>query len=303
MARFRPHVVHINFAMRGSAVRKLAVAVLARAFGARVAVHLHDSLPIASLARRGLQGRLFLAICRRAEAVIALGGPAAAQMRAAGVDPAKVRVVLNGIPDFAAGLPLPKPSRPVVRILLAGRVGEHKGAGILLDALAILTRRSIGGWHCTMAGDGAVAEYEARAARLGLEGAVSFTGWVEAQTVHDLMREADIVVLPSIAEALPLSLAEGACAGAALVATRVGNIEEIVRDGENGRLVPREPAALAEALAALLADRETLGRMQQAARRRYEAALTIEAFAAGLGAIYGELAQTTATPLTPVREY
>ena len=87
---------------------------------------------------------------------------------------------------------------------------------------------------------------------------------------------------------LPLSLAEGACAGAALVASPVGNVSEIVRDGENGRLVARDPAALADCLAGLIADRGALGRMQVAARRHYEAALTIEAFAAHLGGVYAE---------------
>lgn len=290
MRDFRPHVVHVNFAMRGSVLRKLVVVQLVRAFGTRVVVHLHDSPPTASLARGGVQGRLFLAICRQADTVIALGCPAAAQMAACGLDPARVRVVLNGIPDFAADLPLPKPARTEAAILLAGRVGPHKGADILLDALAILRARGLGGWRCTMAGDGAVSAYAARAADRGLADAVRFTGWVDADAVHALMREADIVVLPSVAEALPMSLAEGACAGAALVATRVGNVEEIVREGENGRLVARDPGALADALAELLADRETLGRMQGAARRLYRARLTIEAFAAALGAVYAELA-------------
>ncbi|GLS44525.1 glycosyltransferase family 4 protein [Methylobacterium brachythecii] len=292
MRDFRPHVVHVNFAMRGSAVRKLAVVRLARAFDARVVVHLHDSLPIASLARGGVQGWLFLAICRSADAVLALGCPAAAQMAAAGVDPARIRVVVNGIPDFASDIVLPKPRRADVSILLAGRIGVHKGADILLDALALLRARGIGSWRCTMAGDGEVAAYTTRATELGLADAVHFTGWIDADEVHALMRESDIVVLPSIAEALPLSLAEGACAGAALVATRVGNVEEIVHDGENGRLVARDPGSLADALAGLLADRETLDRMQCAARRRYQDGLTIETFAAALGAIYADTAGT-----------
>ena len=291
LLRVRPEVVHVNFAMRGSGLRKMAVLVLARAAGARTVVHLHDSLPIASLERGGFEGRLFRAICARADRVIALGRPSAEAMAGNGVPADKIRVVLNGIPDFADGLPLPKPERDVVTLLLAGRVGAHKGAGILLDALALLARRGIGGWRCVVAGDGEVEAYRTRAAALGLADRVVFTGWLDADATHALMREADIVVLPSRAEALPLSLAEGACAGAALVATPVGNVAEIVQDPDNGRLVPREPEAWAEALAGLLGRRDELARMQLASRRRYREALTIERFAAHLGAIYAELAE------------
>ena len=292
---FRPQVVHINFANRGSAWRKYAVLRMARAMGMRVAVHLHDSLPLEALARGAIAGRLFLAICHSADIVIVLGEASAIALHSQGVPAAKVRIVLNGIPDFLSATDFSKPRSGTVSVLLAGRVGEHKGVGSLIEALAILTRRGIGGWHCVVAGDGDVAAYSARAASLGLSGRVSFTGWLDAEAVHGLMREADIVVLPSVAEALPLSLLEGACAGAALVATPVGNIAEVVRDGENGRLVTRDPKFLADTLAALIADRDGLARMQAASRRRYTECFTLDTFAAGLAAVYAELAEAGGT--------
>lgn len=299
MRAFRPDIVHINFANRGSAVRKLAVLHLAERFGARTIVHLHDSLPEGSLARRGRAGRLFLSICSRADRVVVLGRAAAEAVARHGVPTAKVRVLLNGIPDFAGDLTLPKPAREPVPLLLAGKVGDHKGVGVLIDALAILRDRGIHGWRCTIAGDGTIDVFRAKAEQAGLADRIHFTGWVGADAVHALMREAAIVVLPSRAEALPLSLAEGACAGAALVSTPVGNVAEIVRDGETGRLVEREPQALADALAALLTDRTGLGRMQVAARRRYREALTIDAFAAGLRALYAELTPGAGVTVVP----
>ncbi|MBX9930360.1 MAG: glycosyltransferase family 4 protein [Methylobacterium sp.] len=292
---FRPQVVHINFANRGSAWRKYAVLRLARAFGARIVVHLHDSLPVDALKSQALAGRLFLAICRGADRVVALGEASARALVMHGVATEKVRVVLNGIPDFAADIALPKPVGDDVVILLAGRVGTHKGVGILIDALSLLHRRGLGGWRCVIAGDGEVEDYAERAVLLGLSEHVYFTGWIEADGVHSLMRQADIVVLPSVAEALPLSLAEGACAGAALVATPVGNVPEILRNGVNGRLVTRDPIALAEALTVLIEDRGLLGRMQLASRMHYRERLTLDAFASNLAAIYAEF---TALPGT-----
>lgn len=290
MRAFRPQIVHINFANRGSALRKYAVLRLARHYGARVVVHLHDSLPETSLRQGGAAGRLFLAICQGADRVVALGHASAEAMARHGIARETIRVVLNGIPDFAADRPLPKPGRETVSILLAGRVGAHKGVNVLVDALAILAARNLAGWRCIVAGDGEVEAFVAEAARKGIADRIRFTGWLEAEAVHDLMRDAEIVVLPSIAEALPLSLAEGACAGAALVATPVGNVAEIVRNGENGFLVSRQADAFADAIGHLIANRDALARMQVASRRHYLERLTLDAFAEALATIYRDLA-------------
>lgn len=289
LIRFRPQVVHVNFAGGASAWRKLAVVKLAAIAGARVAVHLHNSVPEAAIRAGTQQGRLFNAICAAADRVVVLGEPTAALLRQLGQPPEKLRVLLNGIPDFAADVTLPKRVESDVAILFAGYVGAHKGVGVLLEALAILAERRCG-WYCVLAGNGEVETYAARASALGLGLRVRFTGWLDPAAMHALMRGADIVVLPSLAEALPLSLIEGACAGAALVATDVSNTREVVREGINGHLVARDPAALAATLEALLADPETRLRMQRASRRLYEERLTLEAFARDLGALYQELA-------------
>jgi glycosyltransferase involved in cell wall biosynthesis len=96
-------------------------------------------------------------------------------------------------------------------------------------------------------------------------------------------------VLPSLSENMPLSLIEGACAGAALVATPVGETGSIVRDGENGLLVERDPGALAAALRGLIADPARLRRMQVASRRVYERTLTLDALGARLRTLYAEV--------------
>lgn len=105
------------------------------------------------------------------------------------------------------------------------------------------------------------------------------------------MREADIVVLPSLAENMPLSLIEGACAGAALVATPIAETRAIVRDGENGIIVARDPEAIAAALRGLIADPARLRRMQVASRRVYERNFTLDALGERLRALYAETAR------------
>jgi glycosyltransferase involved in cell wall biosynthesis len=292
MRAFRPQIVHINFANRSSLWRKYAVLRMAEWSGAATVIHLHDVIPHEAVIRNRLEGRLFRSICRHADRVVALGDAGAEGFRQIGVPADKLRILLNGIPEFAAGIVLPKPVGPGVAILKAGHVGERKGTDVLIEALALLSGRlpASASWSCVVAGNGEVERYRALAAARGLATRVRFTGWAEADAVHALMRAADIVVLPSRSEALPLSLIEGACAGAALVAAPVGNVAEVVRDGENGFIVARDPAALAETLADLIRNHEVRGRMQSASRRIYEERLTLSAFAQNLRAIYIDLA-------------
>ncbi|AWN42029.1 glycosyltransferase family 4 protein [Methylobacterium durans] len=301
LVRFRPDIVHINFANRGSGWRKYAILRLAKLAGARVAAHLHDSVPEESIRDRTLEGRLFLAICQRVDRLIVLGRATADRVARHGVRPERIRVLLNGSPDFAGQVVLPKRRAPgaPVEILLAGRVGQRKGADILIESLAHLARRGITGWRCTVAGDGDVETYAALARDRGLGDRIRFTGWLGSEAVQALMVEADIVVLPSMTEALPLSLIEGACAGTALLATDVSNTPEIVLDGVNGQLLPREPAAFADAIADLIADVDGLAAMQLASRRHFLDGFTIAAFEAGLCQIYTDLAADAGTRTAP----
>lgn len=292
LARFRPDLVHINFATGGSLVRKRVLAALARRAGCPVVLHFHGQFPLDGIARRDLSGRFFLSLCRAADLVIALGEVSRERFVAqAGVAPERLRVVPNGIPDFAAPLRLPKiaaaPGRPV-RILFAGEVGTRKGVPVLIEALARLGRQ--GAWTCTVAGNGAVEACAAQARAAGLAERVRFTGWIPSGEVHRLMIEADIVVLPSEAENMPLSLIEGACAGAALVATPVAETRAVVRDGLNGVIVERDANSVARALAGLIDDPARLGRMQAASRHLYAQHFTLEALAERLRAVYAEVA-------------
>ena len=286
LARLRPHVVHINFATGGSLPRKFAILKLARLFGARVVVHFHGQFIEDKVAAGTPAGRLFKAIATGADRVIALGEVHARAFQRIGVPAGRITIVPNGIPDFAGdGVVAAKAGNAAVEILFSGLLTENKGMQVLIPALAKLDRAAPP-WRCVAAGNGEVARFAALAEQAGLADRVTFTGWLAADAMHDCMRRADIVVLPSRTEALPLSLIEGACAGAALVATDVGNVRDIVEDGVNGILVAREPDAIADALRGLLDDPARLRAMQAASRDIYRARFTLTAFADRLRAVY-----------------
>jgi glycosyltransferase involved in cell wall biosynthesis len=87
--------------------------------------------------------------------------------------------------------------------------------------------------------------------------------------VAQLVPGADLLLLTSISEGIPLSVIEGMAAGLPIVATRVGGVPEVVEDGVTGLLAPAGDAeALAERVVALAGDPELRGRLGDAGRRR-----------------------------------
>ena len=92
--------------------------------------------------------------------------------------------------------------------------------------------------------------------------------WGERQDMPEVMRQAHIFALPSYREGLPTAVVEAAACGRPVVATDVPGCREVVRDGENGFLVPvRNPQALAEAFIRLLEDPDLRRRMGECGRK------------------------------------
>ncbi|HRJ70419.1 MAG TPA: glycosyltransferase family 4 protein [Beijerinckiaceae bacterium] len=302
LLRSRADIVHLNHSTHGSAVRKWALALVARLFGCRVTTHFHGMITPEDYAANPFWLGLFRSLCGMSDRIVVLGDVFTRWFRdTLGVAPERLVVIPNGIPDFAPDLALPKPAGPDRLILFAGEVGPRKGAGLLLEALAMVRAR-LGDWRCVMAGNGDIHEYRAMTQMLGLKDRVRFTGWVGPDAVHALMREAVVVVLPSRVEALPLSLIEGACAGCALIASNAGASAEIARDGVNGRIVPLEAEAIADVLTEVLSSPDLLARMQESSRALYVERFRIEAFEAALLAMFRSLAppsREAARLLTP----
>jgi glycosyltransferase involved in cell wall biosynthesis len=172
-----------------------------------------------------------------------------------------------------------------------GRLSADKGGqDVLIRAVARL-RQAYPAARLVVVGDGALRpKLEQLAARLDLGAAVIFTG-VRAD-VPRLLDAMDMFVLPSLREALPVAVLEAMASARPVVATNVGGVHEVLRDGETGLLVPPgDPAALAAALQRLVSDRALATRLGAAGRARVEAAFTIEQMVRRIEHLYSELAR------------
>ncbi|UVI33746.1 glycosyltransferase family 4 protein [Paenibacillus spongiae] len=121
-------------------------------------------------------------------------------------------------------------------IICTGRLSEDKGQRYLLDALARVKKNRID-WVCWIVGSGnEEKDLKKQSKRLGLSGMVQFLGW--RSDIPALLKQAHIVVIPSLEDNYPYSLVEAQAAGKSIIASRVGGITEMVKHGKNGLLVP-----------------------------------------------------------------
>jgi len=174
-----------------------------------------------------------------------------------GLVPERVSVLPNPAPPVPA-----MPARDELRgdlqleghvLAFAGRLGPQKALGVALEALAAVPEVTL-----LVAGDGPDrAALEARAVELGLERRARFLGSLSREQVLRLFRAADASVLSSAWENFPHTVVEALAVGCPLIATSVGGVPEVVRDGENGLLVtPNDVPALAAAIRRFFEDDE-----------------------------------------------
>ena len=191
-----------------------------------------------------------------------------------GIDPGKYR-----------GERATDPQAP--HLVFVGRLAGVKGVPVLLDALGRLGP-DFPGLRATLVGDGPERPaLEARARAMGLQNTVHFAGYQSQDAVAQMLAGADMLVLPSFAEGVPVTLMEAMASGLPVLSTRVGGIAELVEDGVSGYLVPPgNVEALTARLRDLLADPDLRARMGAAGRAKVAAEFNQETEAGKLARLF-----------------
>lgn len=165
----------------------------------------------------------------------------------------------------------PRPAAVVPgRIGFSGRLDEaRKNLGLLLSALSLANQAGakLRAW---LIGGPASPEVCAQINALGLEGQVTILPYAPREQLRDHLQSLDLFVIPSHQEGLCIAALEAMACGCPVVSTRCGGPEEFVIAGETGQLVDFDPAAMAQALGAIVQDRALRDRLAQGARRRIE---------------------------------
>ena len=290
MRRFRPHIVHTHTAKAGALGR--TAAVLARV-PARVHTF-HGHLLHGYFSRTGT--RLVVAAERAlagvSDRLIAVGARVRDDLLAAGVGrPGQYVVVppgtrLGPLPDRARArrlLGLPEEA-PVVAYV--GRVTGVKRPDRFVE-VARMVHRELSEVRFAVCGEGDLLG-ELLAAAPALDGRLHLLGWrADVETVY---AAADLVLLTSDNEGMPVSLIEAGLAGLPAVATRVGGVPEVVRHEETGLLAPPWAREIAAHAIRLLRDEPTRRRMGRAARAWTTERFTAERLVADIHRVYTAIA-------------
>jgi glycosyltransferase involved in cell wall biosynthesis len=278
-------VVHVHTALVPlvTLVRAGVLARAARPRRTRVLLHVHSGLVEIWLRGkvRALLARLLLRPC---DVVIACSEGSRAALAAVLGD--RVVLVDNGV-DVDAFTPPGERRSEVPRILYGGLLSPRKGVPELVRASQLLLDRGVAHELVLAGGTPDEGPADERAARAEDSPAAQWLGPRPHEDMAALYRAADVFCLPSWWEAMPLSILEAMAAGLPVVATAVGDVPRVVLPGRTGLLVPpRDPEALADALAEVLTDpakREQWGRAgRELVRERHSEAVTV----AGIRALY-----------------
>ena len=220
-----------------------------------------------------------------------------------GVPAEKLRVIPNGVDTeqfrpVAAEVKRRKMNPPphggdcvdAPLIVCVARHAKVKNLGLLLQAFALLRDREVS-FRCVSVGDGVCrGELETLRRELGLVNVVEFVGAQEQGQVLAWWQRADLAVLTSDSEGMPVCLMEAAACAVPAVATAVGGIPELVVHGETGLLTPAGDArAFAQALQELIGDPTRAAAMGRAARDRVVAKYSLARQVDELLAVWSEV--------------
>jgi glycosyltransferase involved in cell wall biosynthesis len=232
------------------AAERLRLPVVAKAHGSDV--HL--------AAATGWRRRAIRRALSRCSSVIAVSSSLKGELAGFGVPEDRIRIIPNGIDserfrpmdqrEARAQLSLPLEGR---RVVFVGNFAPVKGLPVLLEAASRMPDEM----SFSLVGDGSQrVELAALIKRLGLSGRATLVGRVPHQAIPLWMNAGDVFCLPSASEGCPNVVVEALACGRPVVASRVGGIPELIREGESGFLVaPGRPDELAAALNRALAAR------------------------------------------------
>ncbi len=237
---FQPHVLHANgLHFQATLAAALTNRTRRRAMVLTSHVGMLDALPQPTRAlTRVYEGSIGHFVLSRCTRFIAISGSVREHLAQLGIAGSAIDEVPNGV-DHSRFHPDPgserEPASPPL-VMFVGRHMPNKGPQVFIEALGMLREQGVA-FRAELLSTGPMRErLEGRTRQLGLADHVRFRGQVP--DVAQEMRRADVIARPSFSEGMPLSLLEAMATGVCLVVSDVSGNYDLIRDAENGLVVP-----------------------------------------------------------------
>lgn len=271
---------HIHISKGGSCLRKIIIASVCNLFQKPFMLHIHGGQFLEFFnAQKSLVRRYLVFIFNRSVKIITLADYWKVEYGQL-FDTQKVIVMPNPCPVLGeAGR---EKQNPIPVILFSGLLCQAKGIYDLIDAVKI-----VGQSHPILVrifGNGEVEKVREYAAGMG---SVTVFPWVDRAIMTEEYKRADIFILPSYIEGLPMVILEAMGNGLPIISTRVGGIPEIVIEGYNGFLLtPGDITGLSQKIAVLIDQKALREEMGQNSYQHVQANYTLENLDRQIEALY-----------------
>jgi glycosyltransferase involved in cell wall biosynthesis len=297
----RPHLrlVHVHTASYGSFARKSLVILLARLFGKKVIIHMHGAgfavfyqkmpAPLRWLTRQ---------VLRCSDVLIALSSQWRDDLHRICQHP-DIRVLYNPtvlktpvfqqlpVHTIGNGYNSEGGEEDLVSFLFMGRLGQRKGVYDIIESARRVQASNI---RIDLYGDGEIDEIRRQILAAGVSDKVKVHGWIDGSRKDETFRQANVLLLPSYHEGLPISVLEALAYGLPVLATDVGGISEAVENGVNGYLIePGECEALANRMEQLAASSQLRLEMGKSGYQKATAKFELSVIMRKLEGLYAEL--------------
>ena len=280
-------LLHVHSSSRSSFWRKTMLMVPCFLLRVPVIFHLHGSefMIFYEDESSRLSKALVRAVLERTAVIVGLSTQWKEQLETV-VSQARVITILNPAP--AEIMKVSPGSREGNKLLFMGRLGRRKGIYDLLEALKPV-REKHEDFVLLCGGDGDLEGVAEMAGRFGLKENVKILGWISGKDKERLFSKADIFLLPSYDEGLPMSVLEAMAASLPVITTPVGGIPDAIEDGCEGIMIqPGDVDALAGAVTRLLDDSALRIQMGRAGRKKAEEKFSPENIVMEVEDIYRE---------------
>ncbi|MBV9389135.1 MAG: glycosyltransferase family 4 protein [Chroococcidiopsidaceae cyanobacterium CP_BM_ER_R8_30] len=285
-------LIHIHLSDGGSILRKAILTIVAFMFRKPVVMHAHGAefhstyFGLPKIAQQVLGG-----ILRQCDGFIVLSKTwEDFYISNLGLNAKQVFVLPN--PTELPAQVIHRTNVTKVSLVFCGRIGQRKGAFDLIRAFANLPVKQKNDSQLILAGDGELKQGRKLVESLNLTEHVTFLGWIDASARDELLSKADVFVLPSYNEGLPMALLEAMGWGLPTIATPVGGIPDLVTSNKNGLLVTPGDIQQLSAAMQLLIENETLRLSLGSAARETVAPFDVKTYCYRLSDVYGSVLES-----------